>query len=90
MKVLPMHYYFQDNSIALSGINKNSDMFDDMTTARYFFDNDVIGRKTMEQKLKRKKAVFMWRKFLKENKIEQCKDFNDLIRYCYFNKNQCI
>jgi hypothetical protein len=78
---------FPHNSIALSGINKNSDMFDDMTTARYFFDNDVIGRKTMEQKLKRKKSVFMWKKFLKENKIEDCKDFNDLIRFCYFHKN---
>ena len=78
---------FPHNSIALSGINKNSDMFDDITTARYFFDNDVIGRKTMEQKLKRKKSVFMWKKFLKENKIEKCKDFNDLIRHCYFHKN---
>jgi hypothetical protein len=78
---------FPHNSIALSGINKNSDMFDDMITARYFFDNDAIGRKTMEQKLKRKKSVFMWKKFLKENRIEGCKDFNDLIRFCYFHKN---
>jgi hypothetical protein len=76
------------NSIALSGINKNSDMFDDINTARYFFDNDSIGRKTMEQKLKRKKTVFMWKKFLKENKITTpIKDFNDLIRHCYFDKN---
>jgi hypothetical protein len=79
---------YPKNSIALSGINKNSDMFDDITTARYFFDNDSIGRKTMEQKLKRKKTVFMWKKFIKENKIEsQIKDFNDLIRFCYYQKN---
>jgi hypothetical protein len=79
---------YPSNSIALSGINKNSEMFDDITTARYFFDNDAIGRKTMEQKLKRKKKVFMWKKFLKENKIDKSiKDFNDLIRHCYFDKN---
>ncbi len=77
------------NSIAVSGINKNSDMFDDMVTARYFFDNDAIGRRTMESKLKRKKTVFMWKKFIKENKaFEDCKDFNDLIKICYFSKNR--
>ena len=79
---------YPKNSIALSGINKNSEMFDEIATARYFFDNDAIGRKTMEQKLKRKKTVFMWKKFLKEHKITaQIKDFNDLIRHCYFDKN---
>jgi predicted RNA-binding Zn-ribbon protein involved in translation (DUF1610 family) len=79
---------YPQNSIALSGINKNSEMFDDITSARYFFDNDPIGRKTMEQKLKKKKQVFMWKKFLKENKITvPIKDFNDLIRHCYFEKN---
>jgi len=77
------------NSIALSGINKNSDMFDEIVTARYFFDNDPIGRRTMESKLKRKKTVFMWKRFIKENKLfDDCKDFNDLIKCCYFNKNR--
>jgi len=76
------------NSIALSGVNKNSDMFDEIPNARYLFDNDSIGRKTMESKLKRKKNVFMWRKFIKEHKLDKnIKDFNDLIRFCYFDKN---
>ena len=79
---------YPKNSLALSGINKNSDMFDQISTARYLFDNDVIGRKTMEQKLEKKKAVFMWKKFIKDHKLDRnIKDFNDLIKYCYFHKN---
>lgn len=76
------------NSIALCGINKNSHMFDEIPSARYMFDNDAIGRRTMESKLKRKKSVFMWKKFIKENKLDRnIKDFNDLIKFCYFDKN---
>ena len=75
-------------SIALSGVSKNSEMFDEIPGARYLFDNDAIGRRTMEGKLKRKKNVFMWRKFIKEHKLDRgIKDFNDLIKYCYFDKN---
>lgn len=79
---------YPHNSLALSGINKNSDMFDEIPTARYFFDNDAIGRKTMEAKLENKKAVFMWKKFIKDHKLDRrLKDFNDLICHCYFHKN---
>ena len=79
---------YPTNSLALSGINKNSDMFDEIPTARYFFDNDAIGRKTMEKKLESKKSVFMWKKFIKDHKLDRrLKDFNDLIRHCYYHKN---
>lgn len=79
---------YPSNSLALSGINKNSDMFDEIPNARYMFDNDAIGRRTMEAKLKKKKQVFMWKKFIKDYKLNRrIKDFNDLIRECYFNKN---
>jgi len=79
---------YPSNSLALSGINKNSDMFDEIPNARYMFDNDAIGRRTMEAKLKKKKQVFMWKKFIKDYKLnKRIKDFNDLIRECYFNKN---
>jgi hypothetical protein len=79
---------YPKNSLALSGINKNSDMFDQIPTARYFFDNDAIGRRTMEAKLEKKKSVFMWKKFIKDHKLDRrIKDFNDLIRHCYFHKN---
>ena len=60
----------------------------DINESRVLFDNDVIGRRTMESKLKRKKTVFMWKKFIKENALDvKIKDFNDLIRHCYFHKN---
>ena len=79
---------YPNNSLALSGINKNSDMFDEIPNARYMFDNDAIGRRTMEAKLKKKKQVFMWKKFIKDHKLnKRIKDFNDLVRECYFNKN---
>ena len=79
---------YPKNSLALSGINKNSEMFDEIPNARYMFDNDPIGRRTMESKLKKKKQVFMWKKFIKDHKLnKRIKDFNDLVRECYFNKN---
>jgi len=82
---------YPQNSIALSGINKNSDMFDEFTNVRYFFDNDKIGKQTMIDKLKNRKNVFMWKKFKKDHGItDRLKDFNDLIRYCYFNKSSAF
>ena len=79
---------YPTNSLALSGISKNSDMFDQVPTARFMFDNDVIGRRTMESKLKNKRSVFMWKKFIKDHNLDKkIKDFNDLIRECYFTKN---
>ena len=79
------------NSISISGIDKPTEMFDDIPTIRYLFDNDRIGRVKMEQKLKKKKSVFMWAKLVRDFKIRKpIKDFNDLIEYCWKQKNESI
>jgi len=85
------------NSIAISGVDKPTEMFDDIPTVRYLFDNDRPGRKQMEYQLKRRKTVFMWNKLLRDFKIQprladmkEVKDFNDLLKYCWKTKNDAI
>jgi hypothetical protein len=87
----PMDSILCSNSIAISGVDKPTEMFDEISTIRYLFDNDVPGRRKMEYKLKSKKFVFMWNKLAKDFKIqEKVKDFNDLIKYCWVHKNDAI
>jgi hypothetical protein len=85
------------NSIAISGVDKPTEMFDDIPTVRYLFDNDYPGRKQMEYQLKRRKTVFMWNKLVRDFKVQprlanmkSVKDFNDLLKYCWNTKNDAI
>lgn len=81
----------QPNSIAITGADKPTEMFDDISTVRYLFDNDPAGRRIMEGKLKRRKKVFMWNKLVRDFKVrEQVKDLNDLFTYCWKWKNEAI
>lgn len=75
---------YPGNSISLSGVDKNSDMFDQFEDCRYFFDNDDKGIKKMESKLLKKKSVFMWKKFLGDHGLKgiKIKDFGELMVYC--------
>jgi DNA primase len=53
------------------------------------FDNDKAGRDAMRDLLKQGKEVFLWDKFIKEQRlteIKKLKDLNDLIIACYQNK----
>lgn len=93
----PIDSFLVKNSIAITGVDKPTEMFDDISTIRYFFDNDVPGRKTMESKLKKKKKVFMWNQIHKDYKIQprladmkSVKDLNDLFTYCWKTKNDAI
>lgn len=87
----PIDSMLLSNSVAIAGADKPTEMFDEIPTIRYLFDNDVVGRRIMEKKIKRKKTVFMWNKFLKEHKINQkIKDFNELVEYCWKNQNGAI
>lgn len=85
------------NSIALTGADKPTEMFDEISTVRYFFDNDIKGRKIMESKLKRRKKVFMWNKIIRDFKIQprlaemkSVKDLSELVEYCWKTKNDAI
>jgi hypothetical protein len=82
------------NSVSISGLDKPTDMFDEIPTVRYLFDNDYVGRRKMEEKLKRRKTVFMWNKLVRDFKVQprladmkEVKDFNDLIKYSWLQKN---
>lgn len=87
----PIDSFLHKNSIGLSGVDKPIEMFDEISTIRYFFDNDKAGRTKMEQQLKKRKSVFMWNKVLRDFKIrENVKDYNELIKYCWKYKNNAI
>lgn len=78
----PIDSFLFPNSIAITGVNKRTDMFDEFPLCRYLFDNDDSGRSEMELKLKKKRTVFMWKKLLYDFKINvNIKDFNDLFIY---------
>lgn len=85
---------YPKNSLAISGISKNSDMFDDNPNTRYFFDNDKIGKDMMTKKLKIGSKVFLWKKFMEDNNLDKArvnskmiKDYNDIIMYCFRKKD---
>lgn len=81
----PLDAKFMSNSLALATAGRSTEEFDEMATVRYMFDNDKTGREKMAEKLKRGRPVFMWSKFLSENKLDtyNIKDLNDLMIVCY-------
>lgn len=81
----PLDAKFMTNSLALATAGRSTEEFDEMATVRYMFDNDKTGREKMIEKLKRGRPVFMWSKFLSENKLDtyNIKDLNDLMIVCY-------
>lgn len=89
----PIDSMFMQNSIAMTGVTKNSDIFDDIPTVRFFYDNDESGKKAAIQKIKNNISVFLWQKFINDfnlkkyiNKGNILKDLNDLVKMCYQNK----
>ena len=88
----PIDAKFMVNSIALATAGRNTEEFDEMATVRYLFDNDDTGKEKMMQKLKKGRPVFMWSKFLKENKLDtyNIKDLNELVVKCFELKNPAL
>tara|TARA_B100001057_G_C22811862_1_gene935741 strand:- start:739 stop:1809 length:1071 start_codon:yes stop_codon:yes gene_type:complete len=88
----PIDSFFMNNSIGLTGVKKQIIEFNEIPTARYFFDNDIEGKTRMIEKLKTGQTVFMWDKLLKDFKIpsKRVKDLNDLIKYEYKNRTGCL
>jgi len=85
-------FLYPGNSLAVSGSDKNTEMFDDNPNTMYFFDNDKAGIRIMSNKIKKGNKVFLWKKLLLDYRIEDnnIKDFNDLMLFCYRTKNQCF
>jgi len=88
----PIDSFFMNNSIGLTGVKKQIIEFNEIPTARYFFDNDIEGKSRMIEKLKTGQTVFMWDKLSKDFKIpaKRVKDLNDLIKYEYKNRTGCL
>jgi len=83
---------FMNNSIGLTGVKKQIIEFNEIPTARYFFDNDLEGKSRMIEKLKSGQKVFMWDKFLKDFNIptRKVKDLNDLVKWEFKNRTDCL
>lgn len=87
----PLDSFFIPNSIALTGLNKSLELLDEIDSVRYLFDNDTDGIKKMEELLKQRKFVFMWKKLIRDYKIETpIKDVNDLVLWSYSNKSDAF
>lgn len=87
----PIDSKFIRNSIGLASVNRDLYMFEELPNIRYFFDNDIAGKREMIELLKRGKTVFMWKKFIddfnldayKPKELDIIKDLNDVIKICY-------
>jgi hypothetical protein len=86
----PIDSFFMRNSIALTGLSKMPFNFDEFENVRYFYDNDIGGKKKAIEKLNLGKKIFLWEKFLKDNKLNNynIKDLNDIVINAYkYNKD---
>jgi hypothetical protein len=88
----PIDAMFMTNSIGLTGVKKQIADFNEIPTARYFFDNDFEGKNRMMEKLKSGQTVFLWDKFLKDYSIpsRKVKDLNDLVKYEFEHRTGCL
>ena len=88
----PIDAMFMTNSIGLTGVKKQIVDFNEIPTARYFFDNDIEGKTRMIEKLKEGQTVFLWDKFLKDYSIpsKKIKDLNDLVKYEFEHRTGCL
>jgi len=88
----PIDAMFMRNSIGITGVKKQVMEWNEIPTARYFFDNDRDGKAKMIEKLKTGQRVFMWDKYLTDYGIpsKKVKDLNDLVKYEYTHRIGCL
>lgn len=77
----PIDSMFLENSIATLGVEITPDDKIQLETlkAYYIFDNDSTGKRMAEAHIKKGDYVFLWDKFLRDNKYPKVKDINELI-----------
>lgn len=88
----PIDAMFMQNSVGITGVKKQVGEFNEVPTARYFFDNDTDGKRKMMEKASLGQRVFMWKKFLEDYSIPSrlVKDLNDLVKYEYKHRTGCL
>lgn len=73
---------FFPNSIGLVGVNTdNSFLENNNLDIQYFFDNDEVGHKKAEEKLKKGYSIFLWKKLFEH--ITSRKKTNDPYKLLY-------
>jgi len=90
----PIDAKFMTNTLGLATVNRDLDIFDDIPTIRFFFDNDKAGTNAMRDLLRDGRYVFMWKKFIADFNLNnykldymyEIKDLNDVIKICYKHK----
>ena len=85
----PIDSMFMSNTIGQASISRDMEMFSDIPTIRYFYDNDKTGLDEARTQIKMGHKVFLWHKFLKDENLiqykgkEKLKDLNDIIMLCF-------
>lgn len=87
----PLDAKFMQNSIGLASVNRDKTAFLELPFKRFFFDNDKAGKKNSIELLRQGHEVFLWKKFIKEQKLDKyikdrddnIKDLNDIIKLCF-------
>lgn len=86
----PLDSFLFPNSLGICSA-KNSLPFD-IEGARYFYDNDKTGKDYAMKKIAINKSVFLWRKYIEDNKLSQfsnkIKDLNDLLMFIRDHKKK--
>lgn len=84
----PIDSLFINNCIATLGVNPSKDVENKLNNLNcyYIFDNDDAGNTASKKKLKNKKYVFLWNKFIEDMELPKKNkwDFNDV--YIYLNR----
>lgn len=77
----PLDSFLFKNSVGLCSVN-NSFPFD-ISNKRWFFDGDEAGREALRKKLSEGEKVFLWKKFLDDNRLPEREkwDWNDVVNY---------
>jgi len=88
----PIDAKFMRNSIGQASVGRDTTLFTDIPTVRYFYDNDKAGLSASREKLREGRTVFLWQKFVTKFNLEKyvqdekLKDLNDIVKICYRDK----
>jgi hypothetical protein len=84
----PLDSFLFDNSVGICSVNNQFPF--EIDNKRWFFDGDHAGREALRKKLTEGETVFLWKKFLDENRLpERDKwDLNDVVNYVRSTGNQ--
>ena len=77
----PLDSFLFHNSVGLCSVNNQFPF--DISNKRWFFDGDEAGREVLRKKLAEGEKVFLWKKFIDDNRLPDRDkwDWNDVVNY---------